>query len=198
MNLERLNKVNKNYRLLLLLISLVTLLTACGNKYEGDFSFEIEDFTYTNQDGEEFSKSDLEGEFWVASMIFTNCNTVCPPMTSNMVRLQGMLADANIDAQLVSFSVDPEVDTPELLKQYAAERGASFDNWNLLTGYTYEEIKEFVKKSFKAPLEKLEDDQYMHTTRFYIVTPEGNAIKAYDGSKAANMEKIVEDIQAMN
>ena len=56
-------------------------------------------------------------------------------MTSNMARLQKMLKQEELDVELVSFSIDPETDTPELLKQYSQERGGTFDNWNLLTGY---------------------------------------------------------------
>ncbi|HLR80155.1 MAG TPA: SCO family protein [Bacillota bacterium] len=181
------------------LLLFVLFVSACGDQYNGDFSYEVQDFTFTNQDGEKVSKSDLEGEFWVADFIFTNCTTVCPPMTSNMANLQDQLKEAGLeDVRLVSFSVDPERDKPETLKAYAAKRGGTFENWDLLTGYDFETIKEFSVKSFKSAVEQLPDsDQIMHGTSFFIVTPEGNAIKNYDGRKAANMEKIVEDIQAM-
>ncbi|TFJ94492.1 SCO family protein [Lentibacillus salicampi] len=181
------------------LLLFVTFLSACGDQYDGDFSYQIQDFAFTNQDGEEVSKSDLEGEFWVADFIFTNCTTVCPPMTANMSSLQDQLKEAGLeDVRLVSFSVDPANDNPETLKKYAASRGGTFGNWNLLTGYDFETIKEFSVKSFKSAVEQLPDsDQVMHGTSFFIVTPEGNAIKNYDGRNAANMEKIVEDIQAM-
>lgn len=188
----------------------IMFLTACGgnnilgnnnqntNKVE-EFSYEVEDFTFTNQDGEEFSKSVLEGKFWIADMIFTNCETVCPPMTANMARLQRMLEEENIDAELVSFSVDPTNDSPEILKDYIEKRGGTFDNWNALTGYSDDEIKSFAINSFKAFIEKPENnDQVIHVKTFYLVTPDGKAIKRYDGEKADNMEKIVEDIKAMN
>ncbi|SFB35385.1 protein SCO1/2 [Lentibacillus halodurans] len=183
-----------------LLLLFVMFLSACGDQYEGDFSYEVQDFTFTNQDGENVSKRDLEGKFWVVDFIFTNCTTVCPPMTSNMANLQDQLQKAGLqdEVQLVSFSVDPKRDKPETLKDYAEARGGTFENWDLLTGYDFETIKEFSIKSFKSAVEQLPDsDQMMHGTSFFIVTPEGNAIKNYDGRKAANMEKIVEDIQEM-
>src|SRR5699024_5128054 len=93
------------------LLLFVLFVSACGDQYNGDFSYEVQDFTFTNQDGEKVSKSDLEGEFWVADFIFTNCTTVCPPMTSNMANLQDQLKEAGLeDVRLVSFSVDPERD----------------------------------------------------------------------------------------
>lgn len=174
------------------------LLTACGTKYQGDFSYKVQPFEFTNQDGKTVTKQDLEGEFWVADMIFTNCETVCPPMTSNMARLQEKMKKADLDVNLVSFSIDPENDSPDKLKKYAKERGANFTNWDLLTDYSFNTIKELSIKSFKAPLEKLEDsNQRLHSSNFYLVTPEGNAIKKYDGTKAANMDKIIEDIKKM-
>ncbi|MFB4169504.1 SCO family protein [Virgibacillus sp. JSM 102003] len=186
---------------IILPLLLVIILSACGEKYEGDYSYAVKNFTFTNQDGEQVSKSDMEGKFWVVDFIFTNCTTVCPPMTSNMADLQKQLKEAGLEeeVQLVSFSVDPKNDTPETLKSYAKARGGTFDNWHLLTGYDFETIKEFSIKSFKSAVEKVADsNQVMHSTRFFIVTPEGNAIKGYDGREQANMEKIVQDIEDMS
>ncbi|MFD1361514.1 SCO family protein [Lentibacillus salinarum] len=182
------------------LLLFVILLSACGDQYDGDFSYEIQDFTFTNQDEEDVSKNNLDGKFWIADFIFTNCTTVCPPMTANMATLQDQLNEAGLqdDVQLVSFSVDPDRDSPEALKEYVEARGGTFENWDLLTGYDFETIKEFSIKSFKSAVEQLPDsDQIMHGTSFFVVTPEGNAIKSYDGRDAGNMEKIVEDIQDM-
>lgn len=182
-------------------ISLFALLVlvACGTEYEGDFSYEVSAFQYTNQEGETFSSESLEGKFWVADMIFTNCADVCMPMTANMAKLQEMLKEEGLDeVELVSFSIDPENDTPEALKEYSKQRGGEFTNWNLLTGYSFQEIKELSIKSFKAPVEKLPDsNQIAHVTSFYLISPEGNAIKRYEGTEVNNMEKIVKDIKKM-
>ncbi|ASK63652.1 cytochrome c oxidase assembly protein [Virgibacillus phasianinus] len=181
------------------LLMFVLILSACGDKYEGDFSYEVQDFSFTNQDGEKVSKSSLEGKFWVADFVFTNCETVCPPMTANMAKLQDKLNEAELDdVQLVSFSVDPDRDTKSALKEFGKSHGASFDNWHFLTGYEFQTIKEFSIKSFKSALEKVKDsDQLMHGTSFFLVSPEGNAIKRYSGIKAAEMDKIVKDIKEM-
>lgn len=182
-------------------IFLGILLTGCSlfgdTKYEGDFSYKVEDFSYTNQDGETVSLDDLKGSFWVADMVFTSCNTVCPPMTANMARLQKLLKEEGLDeVRLVSFSVDPEVDTPEMLKEFGDKFGADYSNWDFLTGYTMEEAEEFALKSFKSLVDKPEgQDQVNHTVRFFIVTPDGNAIKSYDGRQAEQMQQIVDDLK---
>lgn len=182
-------------------IFLGILLTGCSlfgdTKYEGDFSYKVEDFSYTNQDGETVSLDDLKGSFWVADMVFTSCNTVCPPMTANMARLQKLLKEEGLDeVRLVSFSVDPEVDTPEMLKEFGDKFGADYSNWDFLTGYTMEEAEKFALKSFKSLVDKPEGkDQVNHTVRFFIVTPDGNAIKSYDGRQAEQMQQIVDDLK---
>ena len=186
--------MQKNTLLLILFGFILIILGGCGSQYEGDFSYDVQPFAFQNQDGEVVTKKELEGKFWVADMIFTNCQTVCSPMTANMAALQAKLKEAGLseEVRLVSFSIDPERDTAEILKEYVTSRGGTFENWDVLTGYEYQEIKELSIKSFKAYLAKLPDTgQYTHATNFYIVSPEGKAIKAFDGTRHANMDKIV-------
>ncbi|WP_099157916.1 SCO family protein [Virgibacillus ndiopensis] len=186
------------FKLAFTLIVIAFVLSACGDKYEGDLSYEVNDFSYTNQNGESVSKSELDGKFWIADFIYTSCKTECPPMTYNMQKLQQQLKEADLeDVQLVSFSVDPETDTPEVLKAYGESRGINFANWNFLTGYDIKTIKEFSIKSFKTPLEKTDEGDFMHGINFFLVSPEGNAIEQYNGMERENMEKIVEDIKKL-
>ena len=108
----------KHVRLLLVFI-LLSLLVACGGKIEGNMSEQLPEFEYTTQNGEKFGLSDVKGQWWLASFVYTNCKTVCPVMTKNMAKLQKELKANKLDIQIVSFSVDPEFDTPEILKEYA-------------------------------------------------------------------------------
>ncbi|WP_188454559.1 SCO family protein [Virgibacillus oceani] len=180
----------------LLFIVMIIVLSACGDKYEGDISYEVKDFSFTNQNGETVSKSELDGKFWIADFIYTSCTTECPPMTYNMQKLQQQLKEAGLhDVQLMSFSVDPEIDKPAKLKDYGESRGIDFSNWNFLTGYDMDTIKEFSIKSFKTPLEKTDEGDFMHGINFFLVSPEGNAIEQYNGMERENMKKIIEDIQ---
>src|SRR5699024_8131772 len=109
--------------LIAFLLLLSVLLAACGKgEIESNLSDNeddlktVEDFTFTNQDNEEVSLDDLKGKWWIADFIFTNCEDVCIPMTYNMQQLQMKLAEEGLDAELISFSVDPDFDTPEVLK----------------------------------------------------------------------------------
>lgn len=185
----------------LLILSMCTLLfiSACSKEktYEGDLNLEIGDFSFENQDGEIVTKEELDGSFWVADFIFTNCTSVCPPMTANKAMLQELLKEEGLDdVQLISFSVDPDRDTPEALKEYGELRGIEFDTAHFLTGYEYDEIVDFSLDSFKSALmEEPDTDQINHTVSFFIVAPNGHAITRFDGTQHTNMEEIVDYIK---
>jgi len=185
---------------LFLIFGLSLFLTACGGyQIETNMSENVTDFEFTTQDNEKLSLTDLEGEWWVADFIFTNCTTICLPMTANMASLQTMLEAEQIDAQLVSFSVDPEHDTPEVLKAYGQSYNADFDNWTFLTGYDFNTIKELSIKSFKQPLEEAPEgtDQILHGTRFFLISPNGEVIKNYSGIESESLETIVQDLKKL-
>lgn len=188
----------------ILLVFIVLLLAACKEEepeIETNMSDEILDFEFTTQDEETLSSDDLQGQYWIADMIFTNCTTVCLPMTTNMSKLQDTLAEEGIDdVHLVSFSVDPDYDSPEVLREYAELYDADLDNWSFLTGYDFETIHELSVKSFRSLLQEPEsgDDQVTHGTRFYLIDPEGNVIKNYSGTDAEELDLIVEDLKAVS
>ncbi|WP_077618494.1 SCO family protein [Bacillus sinesaloumensis] len=178
-------------------IALILILAACGNSgIANPLNYEVSDFSYTDQNGESLSLKDLEGKVWIADMIFTQCDTVCPPMSAHMAKLQQMVKDEGLDVEFVSFSVDPEVDTPEMLKEYAEGYSDDLSNWHLLTGYSLEEITKFAKDSFAAIVAKPEgQDQVMHVINFYLVDQNGTVLKDYDGVSNTPYEEIIEDIK---
>ena len=183
---------------LLLVLALSLFLVGCGEVIETNMNEDMIDFEFTTQDNEALSLEDLKGNYCIADMVFTNCETVCLPMTANMKTLQDRLQEEGYDdIRLVSFSVDPDRDTPEVLKEYGESYGADFDQWTFLTGYDFETIKEISIKSFKSILAEPPEgsDQVTHGTRFFLINPEGKVIKHYDGVQSGNMETIVNDIR---
>ncbi|MFC5647668.1 SCO family protein [Paenibacillus solisilvae] len=181
---------------LLILVLMVT--AACGNGKPNQLSYPVEPFAFINQDEQEVSLSDLQGKVWVADFIFTYCETVCPTMTANMAELQKRLQSAGVEAELISFSVDPERDNPTALKSYLEKFDADFTNWSALTGYEFDEIKSFVLQSFKAPIAKDgASDQVIHGTSFYLVDQSGTVVARYDGMENTPYEKIIKDIKAL-
>ena len=178
---------------------LTVFLSSCGtSKIENSLNYDVQSFSFQNQDGKTVSLESLKGQVWVADFIFTNCKTICPPMTSHMAELQKQMEEENLQARIVSFSVDPENDTPEKLKKFAANYPLSFQNWDFLTGYSQEEIEKFALKSFKSIVKKPEDeDQVIHQSSFYLVDQNGKVVKDYDGARNTPYDEIIADIKTL-
>lgn len=202
--------MSKKLTILLFTIILSGLLVACGSdnsdentsqgaeqqKIKPNFDQEVQNFSFTNQDEETVELDDLKGDYWVANLIFTNCETVCPPMTANMARLQQKLDEEGLDIRLISFSVDPHIDSPQLLKEFGDKHGADYSNWDFLTGYSQEDIESFASKSFKALVTKVDgEDQVTHDTSFMLVSPEGKMVNRFKGTSFEEVEKIVDYLE---
>ncbi|WP_416151287.1 SCO family protein [Salipaludibacillus sp. HK11] len=193
------------------LIGLIFIISGCSFLYQdasesskaeiidvtqAEEPWEIIDFHAVNQFEEEVTNETLEGGWWITKTIFTRCPTVCMTMTPNMVELQQGLEKENVELTIVSFTVDPEFDTPERLEDYGEGYGASFDNWHFLSGYTPDEISNFSLESLKAPMQEVpEDNDIIHTTRFFLVNPEGVVVRMYSGEGNFDLEATVADIK---
>src|SRR5262245_25656781 len=94
----------------------------------------LPEFTFHNQYGQDFGSEQLKGRIWVANFIFTRCPTECPRFTKQMFQLQHRGRGLGQAFHLVSFSVDPEHDTPEVLLQFAKQYRVSPRAWTFLTG----------------------------------------------------------------
>ncbi|NEY73956.1 SCO family protein [Bacillus mesophilus] len=183
-----------------LFFSLLLIVSGCGGnglEVPSDAT-TVENFTFTNQNGEEYGLEQLKGKVWVADFIFTNCDTVCPPLTANMSKLQDMAKEKGLEVEFVSFSVDPENDTPEKLLTFGEQFDADFTNWNFLTGYSQSDIEAFAPKSFAAIVQKPKsDDQVIHGLRFYIVNQDGIVVSSYNGLENPPYEQMLDDISKL-
>lgn len=190
----------KYKKVLVLGIFLLVLTTACGNQspIKDPLNYEVQSFSYTNQNNDTLSLDDLKGTVWVANFIFTNCETVCPPMTAHMSELQQKMKSEGVNARIISFSVDPENDTPEKIKDFTAPYSISFENWDFLTGYSQTEIEEFARESFKTIVQKPKNsDQVLHGTSFYVVDQNGVVMKDYNGVENPPYDQMIKDIKAL-
>jgi protein SCO1/2 len=109
-------------------------------------------FWLKDQEGRTFSEQSLDGEIWVAAFMFTRCPTVCPAMVGRMRSLQHLAAARQVPIELVSFSVDPENDTPEVLRAYMKEQSIDARNWRFLTGDSAV-IRDTAERGFKIGVE---------------------------------------------
>lgn len=199
--------MKKNLLGLVVLFTFSIVLASCSNyEFKPNIEYEIGDFNVIDHRGEKVSLDSLKGEPWLAMFIFTNCNTVCQPMTYNMGQVQQRLIDRGVeDYKIVAFSVDPKNDTPERLTEYLGwfkDDIPDESKWHFVTGYDQEFIEQFALKSFKA-LVKMpkEGDQVMHGVSFYLVDEKGVAVKYYDGyteeDKGVQYDTIAIDVETL-
>ncbi len=189
------NKIHLSF--LGILIILGILLGACGNKIDTNMSESMIDFKFTTQDNETISLEDLKGDWWISYFSYTNCKTVCPRTTANMVDVQKELKENDLYPQIISFSVDPENDTQEELKKYADEYEVDLDSWSFLTDYDFATIQKVSEDAFRAVLEDGAVDQMSHTYMFYLINPEGDIVKKYDGMSMTEMDVLVDDMKTV-
>ena len=141
----------------------------------------------------------LHGRIWIADFIFTRCGGACPLMTERMGVLQKTLKgipEIWPPAQLVSFSVDPEWDTPEVLRQYAERYGAEEKRWFFLTG-SYEEIQRLAQDGFHLGVERTGSDEgepVIHSQKFTLVDPQGRIRGYYDATEPEELHRLLADV----
>ncbi len=154
--------------------------------------YDVPEFQLVAQDGRAFDSKVLSGKIWVADFIYTTCPGPCPRMTSQMKEVQNAMVNMP-DVKLVSFTVDPDRDTPEVLAAYAKLHRASSEHWYFLTG-PVETLQKLDWDVFK--LGKL-DKSLQHSTRFVLVDRQSRIRAYYDTSDAANIAKLIDDIHAL-
>ncbi|KAA0965727.1 SCO family protein [Sporosarcina sp. ANT_H38] len=183
------------------LLLIVLILSACSGGFKEEHNYKIEPFEFTNQHNAKVSLDDMKGKVWLAQFIFTVCTSACPPMMSNMADLDKQLIDEGVeDYKIVSFSIDPTVDTPELLQEYLDLYDVQDQSkWEMLTGYSQEKITDFAAKSFKTLVADIPDsDQVMHATYFSLVNKKGEVVKTYNGMVDVPFDQIVKDMKALS
>lgn len=190
-------KPNKYVLLMVVLLGSVLLLSACGNSKPHDLDWQVQDFRYTDQQGETFGLADLKNHVWIADLMFTNCTSVCPPMTANLTKLQKRMKNEGVQAEIVSFSVDPARDTPEALAAYIDKFHADSYHWHLLTGYKEKEVQDLAKNTFHSAVQMDPNTgQVAHGTSFYLIDQTGTVVTRYNGLDP-DYDKIIEDMRAL-
>ena len=145
---------------------------------------EVGDFDLFAQDGAARTREDFLGEPWLFMSFFTRCSGPCPQMTAQMRAAQDELEGSPV--HLVSLSVDPGYDTPEVLSRYAADWTADTSRWTFLTG-DEDAIYSLMRESFSLGVARLRDEdiemgmQVTHASRLVTVDAQGRIRGYYDG-----------------
>jgi protein SCO1/2 len=144
------------------------------------------EFSLTDQTGRMVRSDELRGSLLVVGFIFTRCPSVCPSLSARMQRLQYTLAPLpENDVKLLSISIDPEHDTPEVLAAYAAEYDADASRWHFLT--SDQTTIQAVLKGFHVSAERIDDpdkpDNILHSEAMLLVDADGTLIGVYQGEE---------------
>ena len=159
---------------------------------------KIEDFILTNEKGELFGSENLKGKIHVANFIFTSCTNICPKMTTNMGVIEEEFKN-NIDVSLVSFTVTPWLDSPEVLNRYKEESTLNSENWHFLTG-NKADIYSIARKSYFAEEEigfTKDSTDFLHTEHFLLIDEYLRIRGIYNGTLGLEMEQLIKDIHLL-
>ena len=176
-------------------------IIGCASRKTSTTSYgKISDFNLTAVTGGkqiEMARKDLSGRIWIADFIFTSCMGSCPTLSANMATLQAELPK---QIGLLSFSVDPENDTPEALKEYSQRYKAEQDRWFFLTGKK-SDVYKVIQDGFKLPAGEDESipmaQRFFHSNKMVLLDSTGEIRGYYDGDEKAGIEKLKKDARLL-
>lgn len=147
-------------------------------------------FVLTDQNSQPFGSEQLHGKIWIADFIYTTCPGPCPMISSRMAETQKPLRDTGV--KLVSFSVDPAHDTPEVLRGYADKLNAQPGRWEFLTG-DKGTIYRLSRDGFKLAAGSAADGEPVHSTRMILVDRNGQIRGYYNATDADAITRLLAD-----
>lgn len=157
----------------------------------------IQDFNFTNQDGENVSQKDLDNSVYVADFFFTTCRTICPKMSTQMERVTKRF-NGNPNVKFISHTVDPETDSVEQLKRYAIKHNANTKQWMMVTG-DKKALYEIARKSYLLDAGKGNGGptDFIHTQNFALIDKDKRIRGYYDGTNKKEIDQLVKDIEML-
>ncbi len=165
--------------------------------------FTVPPFRFVNENGRVITDRDLEGKILVVDFFFTRCTSICPKMTAHMQGLQLELndpdkRDAYEDVVLLSHTVDPEHDTPEVLRAYARRHEADTTRWIFLTGDAKAIYRQGNTGYLLTALEdSLDPEGFVHSERFVLVDKRRHIRGQYDGTSRADVGRLTTDLKML-
>ena len=163
------------------------------------YGHKIGNFSFLNQNGQIVSNKTVKGKVYVVEYFFTTCGTICPKMNNEMQRVQKAYSQ-NSKFAILSFTVNPEIDTLEQMKRYADAHNANTNQWYFLTGdkkdlYHLARTSFFVLKPAEAQNLGDAGSDFIHTNNFVLIDQLGRIRGYYDGTSPKKVDELISDIQ---
>ena len=161
---------------------------------------QVPEFSLTERSGKNIGLGALRGKIWIADFIYTSCTDTCPLQTAEMAKLQEQWSDRP-ELRLVSFTVDPARDTPQVLSGYADKFKADTERWLFLTGET-EQIAQLIQAGFHLSAAPLTEDGtqasvILHSPRFVLVDREAQIRGYYDSRDGEAIKRLKADVATL-
>jgi cytochrome oxidase Cu insertion factor (SCO1/SenC/PrrC family) len=172
------------------------VVVGCNRVKLDDFG-AVPAFSLTDQSSKPVTNATFAGTPWAAAFVFTRCPMACPRVTRAMLGAQMDAKRRGIALRFVSFSIDPENDTPEVLLQYAKNYGADLASWSFLTGDAAL-VRTTAEKGFKIAVEGTSDPSRAdfginHGTQLVLVDGKGHIRGYYATDDPKALEQVVSD-----
>ena len=166
-------------------------------KMIGDTAYHVlPPFSFIDQDGKTLTEKDFENKIFIADFIFTTCPGICPIMTHSMKRVQDVMEGKAENLMFLTHTVDPEEDTPEVLKAYGKEMGADFTKWKFATG-PVEDIYNICAQGYKLSCKEGTEDsteEFDHSGRLVLLDKDRVIRGYYMGTDTTAIKKLMKDI----
>lgn len=168
---------------------------------------KVPPFKFVNQTNDTITNAYYAGKVYVVEFFFSSCQTICPVMNTNMIKVQDAFKN-NDSFGIASITIDPSYDTPEVLKEYAEAYGVHHRHWNFLTG-DKEAIFKLSNEGFKLYAGVTDDpeDRFEHSGLFALIDQDGNVrsridefgnpVIYYNGLEDEGINMLIEDIKKL-
>ncbi len=168
---------------------------------------KVPQFSFTDQNNTTITNKDYLGKVYVVEFFFTTCPSICPIMNDNMAKIQNKFF-GNPKFAIASITINPEIDTPQVLKQYAKKHNISSPNWHFLTG-DKQKIYELANKGFNLYVGENSEvaGGFEHSGFFALIDKEGNIrsrkdtqgnpVIYYNGLEESGVQMLIEDIKKL-
>ncbi len=179
------------------LLVLSALFWGCTPQKDIPVYFSVPEWTLTNQEGTPFSSTELRGQLYIANFIFSRCPSVCPKMLKDSEKLQQDLAKLS-NVKMLTFTVDPKHDTPQVLKKLSEQYNAKVGFWTFLTDPDEVKLFTLYKEGFKVNVSEAQPSKDLydiaHSEKMVLVDQRGQ-IRGYYGYDKS--EELIEDARIL-
>lgn len=154
----------------------------------------VPEFELISENGKPFGSKDLKGRIYLATFAFTRCPTVCPKMLTDLEKIQKRVRGTGHKVAVVTFTVDPEHDTPEVLFKTARDRKANPHVWTFLTGTDKESMFKLYKDGFKVGAEHSKNIMEIAHSEKIVLVDDANRIRGYYPFEEHSINQLMIDV----